>query len=98
MFETKIEEDTLFATTWAHSERDGETRNYLKAISEVIGPANSRADKKTACPLYCIRSNDLLAAVKHCLQENIEPGLRQPDKALAEVIAKRCPAVSCNIF
>ena len=97
MFQAKVKENTLFSAARACPERYGDTRNDLKSVFAVVGPANSGVQQKIAGPLCGLRPSHFLTAIEDCLEQYIEARMSQPDNALAEVVSESCSRFSGGI-
>src|SRR5712672_4317392 len=88
MFQAEVNEDAFFSAARSDSERHGDTRNDLKSVFAVVGPANSGVQQKSAGPLCCLRRSHFLTAIEDCLEQYIEARMSQPNNALAEVVSE----------
>jgi len=88
MFQTQINENTPFSSAWPYPNWYAESRNNLQSVPEIVGPAKTRIEQQRAAPLSCVGRNHLFVSVKHRFKQQIETRVRQPYKALAQVISE----------
>src|SRR4029078_3173892 len=98
VFETEIKEDGPFTRARPNSKRDTDSRNDLQPIFEVVSPADPGAEEERACPFRVVTAYHCLRAGEHGFQHDVKASVRQPDEALAEIVASCSGAITGGIL